>query len=466
VRRGTQVTTSSVRELVCALVESALLMAMLLLSTAIRFSNEFDEFLEYEGLLSKAILSALVLQLSIYYSDLYEESSFRPRMEPFLRLSQAFAVGAVVLSLVYYLFPAVRVGRGILLIYLPLSLVSLLLWRSAFLWMAGRQALTDNVLILGAGASAQQLAIELLRRSPLGFRVVGFLGERPSEVGRSLVNPSVLGTIDDLPAVVQQQNVNLIVVALEDRRGKLPIASLLRCRLAGVRVEEAAGFFERLTGKIPVKNLRPSWLVFSQGFNKPRLLRNTKSTGEFAVAVVLLALLLPLMGLIALLVKLDTRGPVFYRQERVGEKGRVFWLYKFRTMRAEAEAATGPVWSSADGDPRVTRVGKILRKLRLDELPQLLNVLRGEMSFVGPRPERPHFVAMLRQVIPYYDERHSVKPGITGWAQIKFRYGSTIEDADEKLQFDLYYIKHMSFVFDAGILLDTLKVALLGRGAR
>jgi sugar transferase (PEP-CTERM system associated) len=322
------------------------------------------------------------------------------------------------------------------------------------------------VLILGTGASAQQLAIELLRRAPLGFRVVGFLGEHRAEVGRRLVNPSVIGTIEDLPTIVQRENLNLIVVALEDRRGKMPVAGLLRCRLAGVRVEEAAGFFERLTGKILVKNLRPSWLVFSQGFNKPRLLRNTKTAGEFVIAFAMLVLLAPFLGLIALLVKLDSPGPVFYRQERAGEKGRAFWLYKFRTMRIGAETATGPVWSAADGDPRVTRVGRHLRRMRLDELPQLLNVLRGEMSFVGPRPERPHFVDMLRRIVPYYDERHSVKPGITGWAQIKFRYGSTIEDAEEKLQFDLYYIKHMSFVFDAGILLDTLKVALLGRGAR
>lgn len=450
----------------CALAESAILVTLLLVAAAIRFVHEFHEFLVYERLTSKAILSALVLQLCFYYSDLYEDSSFRHRMEPFLRLTQAFIVGAAVLSLIYYLVPPLRVGRGILLIYLPLSLVCLFLWRSAFLWMSGQQALCDNVLILGTGASAQRLAVEIIRRAPLGFKVVGFLGEHRAEVGRRLVNPSVIGTNEDLSSIVRQENVNLIVVALEDRRGKMPVASLLRCRMAGVRVEEAAGFFERLTGKILVKNLRPSWLVFSQGFNKPRLLRNTKSAGEFVIALATLVLLAPLLGLIALLVKLDSPGPVFYRQERVGEKGRTFWLYKFRTMRRGAEASTGPVWSAADGDPRVTRVGRLLRKVRLDELPQLLNVLRGEMSFVGPRPERPHFVGMLRQIIPYYDERHSVKPGITGWAQIKFRYGSTIEDAEEKLQFDLYYIKHMSFVFDAGIVLDTLKVALLGRGAR
>jgi sugar transferase (PEP-CTERM system associated) len=246
----------------------------------------------------------------------------------------------------------------------------------------------------------------------------------------------------------------------------MPVKELLACRMSGVRVEEAPSFYERLTGKILVNNLRPSWLVFSQGFNKPRLLRNSKRLGEFVVALVLLALFAPLIALVALLVRLEDGGPVFYRQERVGEHNRIFKLIKFRTMRVDAEAKTGPVWAPAEGDPRVTRVGRWLRKSRLDELPQLLNVLRGEMSFVGPRPERPHFVEQFRKIIPYYDERHGVKPGITGWAQVKFRYGSTIEDAEEKHQLDLYYIKHMSLVLDFTIVLDTIKVVLFGKGAR
>jgi sugar transferase (PEP-CTERM system associated) len=255
-------------------------------------------------------------------------------------------------------------------------------------------------------------------------------------------------------------------VALEDRRGKLPVSALLRCRMEGVRVEEATGFYERLTGKILVKNLRPSWLVFSQGFNKPRLLRNSKRVVEFLAASALLVLLGPFMLLIGLAVRLSSSGPALYRQERVGERGVTFQLLKFRTMRADAEAGTGPVWASEEKDPRITTLGRLMRKTRLDELPQLINVLRGEMSFVGPRPERPHFVDGLRKVIPYYDERHGVKPGITGWAQVKFHYGATLEDSEEKLQYDLYYIKHMSMVFDLGILLDTFKVMLVGKGAR
>jgi sugar transferase (PEP-CTERM system associated) len=285
-------------------------------------------------------------------------------------------------------------------------------------------------------------------------------------VGRSLVNPSVIGTLPDLLPLVQSHRVSLIIVALDDRRGKMPVSELLQCRLAGIRVEEGTSFYERLTGKIQVRNLRPSWLVFSQGFNKPRLLLTGKRAGELVTAALALLLVAPFLILIALLIKLDSRGPVFYRQERVGEKGRSFSLLKFRTMHTNAEAATGPVWATGTEDRRLTRVGRLLRRARLDELPQLLNVLAGEMSYCGPRPERPHFVEQLRHIIPYYGERHSVKPGITGWAQIKFGYGSNIEDAEEKLQYDLYYVKHMSLRLDLGIIVDTLKVMVTGRGAR
>jgi sugar transferase (PEP-CTERM system associated) len=424
------------------------------------------EHLGYDLLLAKALLNTVVIQLCVYYSDLYEESSIRLRKELFLRFAQAFLVGAVVLTLIYYAIPALTVGRGLLAIHLGLGLLATFIWRGFFLWTLGRDALVDRVLILGSGPSAQQIAVEIIQRGPLGYRVVGFLGESPAEVGRQLVNPSVIGTAADLFPLVTEHKVDVIVVALEDRRGRMPVSTLLRCRMEGVRVEEATSFYERLAGKILVKNLRPSWLVFSQGFNKPRLLRSAKWVGEFLAASILLVLLGPLLALLALAVRLTSPGPVLYRQERVGERGRAYTLFKFRTMRIDAEQGTGPVWASEDGDPRITPLGRLMRKTRMDELPQLINVLRGEMSFVGPRPERPHFVDRLREVIPYYDERHGVKPGITGWAQVKFKYGATLEDSEEKLQYDLYYIKHMSLIFDIGILFDTIKVMLVGKGAR
>jgi len=458
--------TYTMRHTSCALAETLTLVLCYVAAVGLLVALEPKTSYAYAFLLPKALVHALVLQVCLYYNDLYDDRAMRVRLEVFLRFGQAFLIGTVVLAVVYFAIPPLRTGRGVMVIYLPLALTTVLLWRSVYLWASGHQALGETVLILGTGPHAIQIAREMLRRAPLGFRVAGFLGEHRAEVGRRLVNPSVIGTIDGLSQLVDEHQVSLIVVALEDRRGRMPVADLLRCRMRGIRVEEATNFFERLTGRILVKNLRPSWLVFSQGFNKPRFLRNAKQTIEFVMALALLVITAPLLGLLALLIRLESPGPVFYRQERVGQKGKIFSLIKFRTMRADAESATGPVWTSVEGDPRMTRLGGWLRKVRLDELPQLVNVVRGEMSFVGPRPERPHFVETLRKIIPYYDERHSVPPGITGWAQVKFCYGSTIEDAEEKLQFDLYYVKHMSLLFDLGIILDTLKVVVLGRGAR
>jgi sugar transferase (PEP-CTERM system associated) len=420
----------------------------------------------HQGVVADAMLHALLLQVCMYYAGLYEDSALRGGLEGALRLAQTLAFGTLIFTLAYFFFTDLNRGRKILGVYLPLSFVLLVLWRSVYAWTLGREALSDSVLIVGTGHSAQQVAREMLQSAPLGFRVVGFLGEHRAEVGRQLVQPSVIGTMEDLLPLVAQLRVDLIVMALDDRRGKMPVGDLLQCRVAGVRVEDATSFFERLTGKILVRNLRPSFLVFSQGFNKPRLLLSSKRAAEFLLALVAMVLAAPVLAVVALLVKLDSRGPVFYGQERVGEKGRSFTLLKFRTMRADAEAATGPVWATGSDDRRTTRVGRYLRTLRLDELPQLLNVLTGDMSFVGPRPERPHFVQKLSKIIPYYDERHSVKPGITGWAQVKYGYGSNIEDTEEKLQYDLYYIKNMSLRFDVGIMIDTLKVMVTGRGAR
>jgi sugar transferase (PEP-CTERM system associated) len=459
--RGGFVAASSVRQTILAFSEGAILVGSVLVAAALRF-----RIAPYESILPKALLFAFVVQACFYFNQLYEDLGSRRQLELILRLIPVFALSVVLLAVIYYMVPSVALGRGLLGRCVPLGFGGILVWRGFFLWMSGQAALTEAVLIVGTGQSAQQIVVEILKRAPLGFRVVGFLGEHKDEVGRSLVNLSVIGTVGELVSIVDRHNVRVIVVALDDRRGKMPVSELLRCRLRGVRVEEAPNFYERLTGKILLKNLRPSWLVFSQGFNKPRLLRTSKQVAEFTAALVLLLVTAPLMLLIAALIKLGSPGPVLYRQERVGEGGRPFMLFKFRTMRPDAEAISGPVWASEDQDPRVTPMGRKLRKMRLDELPQLFNVLRGEMSFVGPRPERPHFVNTLSKVIPFYHERHGVRPGITGWAQIKFRYGSTIEDAEEKLQFDLYYIKHMSIAFDLGIVLDTLKVVLLEKGAR
>ena len=277
------------------------------------------------------------------------------------------------------------------------------------------------------------------------------------------MNPRVIGTPRDIVRLVREHGVNRIIVGLADRRGRLPIEELLEAKLQGVRIEEPETMYERLTGKIMLDELKPSWLIFSDGFRARRVTRAVKRGIDVALALVGLALAAPLMILTGLAVRLDSPGPILYAQERVGEHGRVFTLYKFRSMRADAERGTPDV-GRATRDDRVTRVGRFIRLTRLDEMPQLWNVLRGDMSFVGPRPERPFFVEQLAEAIPFYRQRHAVKPGVTGWAQVKYRYGASIEDAREKLRYDLYYIKHMSIIFDLTIVFDTIKVILVEEG--
>jgi sugar transferase (PEP-CTERM system associated) len=444
--------------------ESLVVLVSFLVAVLVRFRGDLGEFLAYRGLVPKALLCVLAVVLTLYYAEMYEYRS-RRRTELFLRLGQCMAVAAVELAVIFFAVPGLEVGRGIFGLFLLLAWGGLLLWRLVLLWSWGNvSALGDRVLILGTGVSARNVALEMLKRSPIGYRVLGFLTEHEEEVGRVLVNPSVIGTLADLPRLASSLDVSLIVVAQEDRRKKLPVDMLLRCRMAGVRVVEVATLFEALSGRIPLRDLRPSWIIFAGGFDKPRVRNHLKRLGEAGLAGALLLVSVPLAALLALLVRLSGPGPVLYRQTRVGLDGRAFELLKWRTMREDAESASGPVWASADNDPRVTRLGRWLRKSRLDELPQLWNVLHGDMSFVGPRPERPHFVDKLRKVIPFYDERHGVRPGITGWAQVKFPYGSTIEDAEQKLEFDLYYVKNMSPLLDVAILLETFKVMLLGRG--
>jgi sugar transferase (PEP-CTERM system associated) len=423
-----------------------------------------EEFLGYPLLLPKALVCVVAVQLTLYYAEMYEYRS-RRRFEIFQRLGQCIAVAAVALAAVFFAVPGLEVGRGIFGFFVPFAWSGLLLWRLFLLWAwSTLGAFGDRVLILGTGVPAQKVAREMLKRAPIGYHVLGFLTEHEGEVGRTIINPSVLGTLADLPRLSESQGATLIVVAQEDRRKRLPMNLLLRARLSGVRVVEAANLFEALSGRIPLRDLRPSWLIFSEGFHKPRVIASLKRASEALVASLLLVVTAPLTVLIALLVRLSSPGPVIYRQTRVGRNGTTFELMKWRTMRADAETASGPVWATGAQDPRVTKLGRVMRKTRLDELPQLVNVVRGDMSFVGPRPERPHFVSKLREVIPYYDERHNVRPGITGWAQVKFPYGSTIEDAEEKLEYDLFYVKHMSLLLDAAILLETVKVMLLGRG--
>jgi sugar transferase (PEP-CTERM system associated) len=319
---------------------------------------------------------------------------------------------------------------------------------------------------VGTGVAAVGLAIELHeRRQELGVEIVGFVDPDGGHVGESLANPGVIGTVDDIPAIVASRDVDRVVVSLADARGKLPMAKLLEMKLSGVQFDHLATVYEEYTGKIAVENLRPSWLIFSEGFRKTRALVALKRIGDIAASAVGFVLASPLMVLSALLVKLTSPGPVLYHQVRVGQHGKDFRVHKFRSMRQDAEAATGAVWAKAGSDPRVTFAGRILRRTRLDELPQLWNVLVGDMSLVGPRPERPEFVKDLTLQIPFYGQRHVVKPGLTGWAQVRYAYGASVEDSMEKLQYDLFYIKNLSMALDVYIIIETIKTVLMRRGS-
>lgn len=337
-------------------------------------------------------------------------------------------------------------------------------WRRFFFTFAPKRWTKKRVLILGDGPLAQALARVLVFDQSFRYDVKGFLSHNPAMVGTSLVNPKVLGTINQLFEISEKNEIETIAVCVEDRRGTLPLDSLLDVKSMGLEVVDGHRLYETECGRLSIDELKPSFLIFSSGFRRKPIIMFLKRIGDLFGALLGLIALAPLFGLIALVVKFDSAGPVFYRQTRVGHHGYPYVLLKFRSMRNDAEAE-GIQWASL-GDVRVTKTGAWLRKLRLDELPQLINVLKGDMSLVGPRPERPHFVQELRKSIPYYDLRHTVRPGISGWAQICFQYAGSLEDSHVKLQYDLYYVKNLSLYLDLRILVRTIGVMFRGEGAR
>jgi sugar transferase (PEP-CTERM system associated) len=412
----------------------------------------------------KIALITGICQLCFYYNDLYDLTIVHSSRELLIRLLQAAGVASILVAVLYVVMPSLAIGNRIFISSLVIFLLAIVGWRLIFNRLAYSSQLEERVLIVGTGPTARTVARQIQAQHDFGYRVVGFIDDADAR-GQGVLNPATIGAPEDIPRIVTQYQIDRIVVGLADRRGRLPISELLEAKLSGVRVEDATTTYERLTGKILIDGLRPSWLIFSDGFVISRWTRLTKRLFDLALASVGFLLAAPLTLLTALAVYLDSDGPVLYCQERVGENGRTFTVYKFRSMRADAEPAGQPVWAR-ENDDRITRVGRVIRKMRLDELPQLWNVLRGDMSFVGPRPERPFFVEQLAQEIPFYQQRHAVKPGVTGWAQVKYEYGSSIEDAMEKLRYDLYYIKHLSIALDLSIVLDTVKVVIFGKGAK
>ena len=454
------------RTLLLIVAEAVLVYGAIIAAVYLRVGSEgaMFELVEKNGYLKAAVAGFFCLA-AFYLFDLYDFLVMHDRRELVLRLVQALGLAWIALAFSFYVFPSLMLGRGISLIALPLALGLMVSWRVSIHWFLGHPDFGERILIVGSGNLAVEMAREVLNRPDAGYRIVGFVGTDAELLGKSLINPRVIGMTDDLDEIVKRENIDRIIVAMGERRGQLPTNKLLQLSLAGqVTIEEGASFYERITGRVSLNMLRPSWLIFTGRGRQAKLAELTRTTVHWLVALIGAILSLPIVLLTALLIKLESRGPVFYKQERVGKNGRTFVLTKFRSMRVDAEES-GPVWASK-GDSRTTRVGRVIRKIRVDEIPQFWHILKGEMSFVGPRPERPHFVAQLAAEIPFYEQRHLIAPGLTGWAQIKYPYGASIEDARQKLQYDLFYIKNQSLVLDAIILFETVKIILFGRGAQ
>jgi sugar transferase (PEP-CTERM system associated) len=409
----------------------------------------------------------VVAQACLYFADLYSPRQGGDKRELFIRIMQALGAASFVLAGIYAWLPYLTIGRGVFTVAAPLVIVGVVTWRMLIELTTKAIGPRERLLLVGTSPQAVALARELHEhRVELGVEIIGFVDPDPARVGTPLINPGVVGAVADIPKIVQDRRVDRVVVSLVDARGKLNMDDLLQMKLeSGVSFDHLPTVYEEYTGKIAIENLRPSWLIFSGGFKKTRILLVAKRALDIFVALIGLILLSPVMALTALAVRLTSRGPALYHQSRVGQGGRVFTVHKFRSMRQDAEAKTGAVWAQAK-DTRITSIGRFLRRTRLDEIPQLWNVLIGDMSMVGPRPERPEFVCKLTEQIPFYGLRHTARPGVTGWAQVRYTYGASVEDSMEKLQYDLFYIKHMTIAFDIFVLFSTIKTVILRRGAQ
>ena len=441
----------------------------LLCGTRIRFWNSaagFDSYVTTPDFLTQAIAFVVVLQICFYYSDLYGMHMILRRQDQVILLAHSLGIGCLLLGILYFVFPNLLIGRGVWFISVVLVGGFVMLSRVVLdrVWQA--VVPKDNLVILGTAGLALTVARELSRRNDLTVHLTGFINPSngPSDCGPSLLGRPILGEAEQLQSLVSYYAISRIVVAIEDLRKALPINDLVRLRVQGIRVEDAHSTIAALTGRVWLETVKPSWFVFSDGFQRSLLTLLLKRLIDLLCGLAGLLLTSPLMLLIAIAIRLESKGIVIFRQTRVGLRGKPFELLKFRSMRTDAEQS-GAVWAS-ENDPRVTRIGGFLRNYRLDELPQFINIIRGQMSFVGPRPERPVFVEQLRKDISYYDERHSVRPGLTGWAQVQYKYGSSVEDARRKMEYDLFYLKNMSIPFDCAIIFRTIRIVLTGWGGR
>ena len=403
--------------------------------------------------------------LCLYYFNLYTFRKGYSYFEMTTRLFQALGSASIFLGFTYFFFPSLMPGRGVFLTELITFIVFSSIWRYFYVWILRHHIGSKPAVVVGDGAAVKRLLTEMEENSDCGYKICGVIYPKHSDPAYDLPEDiEIHSGFENIPGKVFELEAEEIIVAMDERRGTLPINGLLKCKMQGLPVTDGETFIEEITGKLAIDNINPSWLIFNEGFQKnPSMLFVKRITG-LLFSLIGLTISLPFAILTATAIKLESRGPVFFRQARVGKDCREFDVIKFRSMIADAEK-DGAKWATAN-DNRVTRVGRIIRKLRIDEIPQMWNVLRGDMSFVGPRPERPEFVKDLEKKIRYYGQRHSVKPGITGWAQINYPYGASVEDAKKKLEYDLYYIKHMSVLLDFYIILKTVKTILFREGSR
>ncbi|MBI5789496.1 MAG: TIGR03013 family PEP-CTERM/XrtA system glycosyltransferase [Candidatus Schekmanbacteria bacterium] len=453
----------SLRKILLFQIDSLLILGSCYLVLAVKFNGQIP--INWLTFFEEAVFVTIFCQLVFFISDLYDVEGRLTLGEMIWRIVLAFTICLLLLSVVYLIFPNLELSKGLFLYFILTSLVLVCFWRVLFGWVIVNVCPRKDLLIIGTGNLARLIAQVIINRPYSQYHLKGFINSNPQNPENSILGLTVWGIDEDYIKGIANQKVNTLIVAISQRRENFPLEFLLNCKLKGIDILDCPNFYERITGKILIQDLRPSWLIFSSGFKQRRFYHLTKQILDTICAVIALVISSPLMLLVAVLVKLDSPGPVLFKQERAGENGKSFTLIKFRSMAHNAEEETGPVWAM-DNDSRVTGVGKIIRKLRLDELPQIINVLRGEMSFVGPRPERPFFIEKLQKLIPYYNQRLMVKPGITGWAAVKYQYSSSVESALEKLQYDLYYIKNRSLILDAQIVLQTFHVIISGKGSR
>ncbi|MDA3789507.1 MAG: TIGR03013 family PEP-CTERM/XrtA system glycosyltransferase [Desulfobacula sp.] len=454
-----------IRNIIFFLLEGCVIFGSVLLANVLlTFSTSywFDLLL-----VLRIVLVTIICQTCLYYNDLYDFEVVSTIPEISIRLLQALGITSIALAFIYFVFPLAIIDQKIFILSIVFLLVFIIGWRIGYIQVLNKGMFNEKIIILGSSSLAFEILNTIIQTIDCGYTVSVIIPDSEEDIFETQIPEGIIlkNGIKDLSTIVNEFEIKKIIVALKENRRNFPSNELLQCRTAGIEVLEGSSFYEMLTGKVLVRRINPSWLIFSDGFKKSRIKTLLKRIEDLVLASIMLILVFPLLIIVAILIKLDSRGPVFFTQDRVGKDKKEYMMHKFRSMVYDAEKLTGPVWAE-DNDNRITRVGKVIRKYRIDELPQLWEVLTGKMSLVGPRPERKYFTDELETQIPFYSQRFNAKPGLTGWAQVCYDYGATLEDAVEKLNYELFYIKNMSSAIDIIIVLKTIKTVLVGRGSR